>query len=246
VDNLEYIETYFNGELSPERKKEFEQRIVTDPVFAEEVAFYLSSKQVAAVEMRKEKEKFKEIYQQYKQDKPATRNQPTLLRKLLPWAAMAAGLAGIVFGLNVWLKPVSPQSLADKYILENFQTLSVKMNNKQDSLQAGLRLYNEGRTEEALKQFEEMAKNDTTFGEAKKYAGIVSLRLGQYDKAINYFLQVENFHQLHANPGKFYRALTLLKRNLAGDKKEAKKLLNEVVQHDLEGKEPAKEILDKW
>ena len=65
MDNLEYIDTYFKGELSPEIKKDFEQRIVTDPVFAEEVAFYLSSKQVAATEMRNEKEKFKEIYQQY-------------------------------------------------------------------------------------------------------------------------------------------------------------------------------------
>ena len=88
--------------------------------------------------------------------------------------------------------------------------------------------------------------NDTIFIEAKKYAGIVSLRLGKYDKAINYFLQLENFPRLHANPEKFYRALTLLKRNLGDDKKEAKKLLEQVVENDLEGKESAKKILDKW
>ena len=57
LDNLEYIEAYFNEELSPEEKKEFEQRIISDPVFAEEVAFYLSSKQAAAAEMTERKGK---------------------------------------------------------------------------------------------------------------------------------------------------------------------------------------------
>jgi tetratricopeptide (TPR) repeat protein len=240
---MEYIETYFNEELSREGRKEFEQKIITDPVFAEEVAFYLSSNQAAAAAMKKEKEMFKEIYQQYKQNNQAGRSQPTLLRKLMPWAAAAAVLAGIIFGLSVWFKPDSPMELADKYMLENFQTLSVTMG-KQDSLQVALHLYNEGGVEEALKQFETMARNDTTFVEAKKYAGIVSLRLAQYDKAINYFSQVENT-QLYANPGKFYHALALLKRNLPGDKQEAKILLEQVVQNELEEKATAQKWLKK-
>jgi tetratricopeptide (TPR) repeat protein len=244
LDNLEYIETYFNEELSMERKKEFEQRIITDPMFAEEVAFYLSSKQVAAAEMRREREKFKEIYQQHKQDNRINRSQPSLLRKLLPWAAVAAILAGIIFGWNTWFKPVSPNMLADKYMQENFQTLSVKMSSKQDSLQTGLGLYNEGRLEEALKQFENILLKDTSSVDAKKYAGIVSLRLGQYDKAINYFSQVENT-RLYANPGKFYHALTLMKRNYTDDKQKAKLLLNQVVQNNLEEKETAKYWLRK-
>jgi hypothetical protein len=55
-----------------------------------------------------------------------------------------------------------------------------------------------------MKQFENPALHDTGFSEAKKYAGIVSLRLAQYDKAINYFSQIENA-LLYANPGKFCR-----------------------------------------
>jgi tetratricopeptide (TPR) repeat protein len=245
MDNMEYIETYFNKELSPERKREFEQKIIADPVFAEDVAFYLSLKQAAAAEMKDEKERFKGIFAQYKQGKNADRQQPALLRKLWPWAAAAAAvLAGIIFGLNVWFQPGSPMELADKYMLENFQTLSVTMG-KQDSLQMGLSIYNEGRLEEALKQFETIARNDTTFIEAKKYAGIVSLRLAQYDKAINYFSQVENT-QLYANPGKFYHALTLIKRNRPGDTETAKQLLQQVVENDLVGKEDAEEWLKKW
>lgn len=244
LENMEYIEAYFYGELSAEGKKEFEQRIVTVPSFAEEVAFYLSSKQAAAEEMKTEKEKFKKIYEQYKQD-PAATPQPGLLQKLKPWLAAAAVMAGIAFGWYIWFRPVSTEAMADKYITENFQTLPVTMSSKEDSLQTGLRLYNEGNREAALKQFEIMLRNDTTFIEAKKYAGIVSLRLGLYDKAINYFSELANY-QLYSNPGKFYQALTLLKRNRPGDTETAKQLLQQVVENDLEGKKEAETLLRKW
>jgi len=243
---MEYIEAWFNAQLSPERKKEFEQRITTDPVLAEEIAFYLSLKQGAASEIMEERERFRGIYEQYKQDIQTNKKQPTLLRKLRPLIAAAAVLAGIIFGWNAWFRQVSPNMLANKYVQEHFQTLSVTMGNKQDSLQTGLRLYNEGGHEEALQQFETMAENDTSFIEAKKYAGIISLRLGNYDKAINWFTQLENYTQLYANPGKFYHALTLLKRNLPGDKETAKILLQQVVENDLEGKEDAEKWLREW
>ncbi len=244
--NIEYIEAYFNQQLSGERKKEFERRVITDAVFAEEVAFYLSSKEAAAGEIAKEKEKFKGIYAQYKHGNHTSGQRPALVRKFWPWVAAAAMLAGIIFSWNAWLKPASPHNLAEKYVKENFQALPVKMDSKQDSLQQGLILYNEGLLAEALEQFETIIQNDTTFSSAKKYAGIVALRLGQYDKALNYFSQLENYPGLYANPGKFYKALTLLKRNGPGDKPQGKNLLEQVLQDGLEGKETAKEWLNKW
>jgi tetratricopeptide (TPR) repeat protein len=244
LDNLDYIESYFNEELTPEKKSEFEQRIIADPVFAEEIAFYLSSKQAIATVVSEQRKRFKEVYTTYKQN--AQKQQPSLVRKLWPWTAAAAILAGIVFGLNIWLRSPSSEELADKYVQENFQSLPVTMGNKEDSLQAGLRLYNANRLEEALNHFENMATKDTSFFEAKKYAGIVSLRLEQYDKAIDYFLQLANYSQLYANPGKFYHALTLMKRNRPGDQQQAKILLEQVVQNDLEGKQFAQSWLKKW
>lgn len=245
MDNLEYIEAYFNEEFTPEQKREFEQRITAEPVFADEIAFYLSSKQAAATEVIEERERLKKIYARCKQGDHADRLQPTLLRKLWPWAAAAAILAGIVFGWYAWVKQTPPGELADKYVQENFQTLPVTMGNKEDSLQAGLHLFNEGRLEEALKQFEIMTMNDTSSVEAKKYAGIVSLRLGRYDKAINYFSQIENT-RLFANPGKFYHALTLMKRNRPGDNETVNQLLHQVVENNLVGKEDAEKWLRKW
>ena len=112
-------------------------------------------------------------------------------------------------------------------------------------MQTALRLYNDGKSEEALKYFESMLVRDTSFVDGKKYAGIVSLKLKKYDEAILYFSQLANY-QLYANPGKFYHALTLLKRNQAGDNQQAKVLLEQVVKNDLEGSKDAKVILEKW
>ena len=246
MDNLTYIEAYCNKELSPEGKKEFEQRIVSDPVLAEEMAFYLSSREAAAAEMMKEKERFKIVYQQYKLGGRPGRQQGGMVRRLIPWAAVAAVLAGVIFSWNSIFTPASPHQLAEKYVQENFQTLSVTMGNNADSLQAALGLFNEGSLKEALQQFENLAVRDTASVEAKKYAGIVSLRLAQYDKAIHYFSQLENDTRLYVNPGKFFHALTLLKRNSPDDKEAARMLLDQVVQNDLEGKATAQDWLKKW
>ena len=43
MNSLEYIEDYFKGLLTAAQKEEFEQRILSDPSFAEELAFYLNA-----------------------------------------------------------------------------------------------------------------------------------------------------------------------------------------------------------
>lgn len=119
---------------------------------------------------------------------------------------------------------------------QNWQTLGVTMGS-QDSLETGLSLYNSGKLAEALTMFETLAKNSTANNtNAKKYAGIVSLRLQNYDKALAYFSMLEAETSLYSNPGKFYKAVTLLKRNKNGDKEAAKSLLIQVRDNDLEGK----------
>jgi hypothetical protein len=52
-------------------------------------------------------------------------------------------------------------------------------------------------------------------------------------------------NNLFANPGKFYVALTLLKRNRSGDVAEAKKLLHQVTEQGLEHDADARVLLDK-
>jgi tetratricopeptide (TPR) repeat protein len=135
--------------------------------------------------------------------------------------------------------------MADKYIKDSFQTLRVKMGTSQDSLQNAVQLYNEGQLTSSAEIFEDIAQRDSSNTKAITNAGIAYLRLGNYDKALVYFQQLEKYTSLYINPGKFLHALTLLKRNQPGDKQQARQLLQQVVDNDLEEKETAKQWLDK-
>ena len=50
-EQLAYIDSYFNKELSPEESRIFDLRIEQDPAFAEEVAFYLTTLNTAKAEL---------------------------------------------------------------------------------------------------------------------------------------------------------------------------------------------------
>ena len=96
-----------------------------------------------------------------------------------------------------------------------------------------------------MQQFEKIINADTANFDAKKNAGIVSLQLKNYDKALAYFTQIENDPRF-SNPAKLYKALTLMERNNAGDKEQAKELLQQIIQNNLDGKETAQQWFGKW
>jgi tetratricopeptide (TPR) repeat protein len=243
-NNLEYIDKYFQGSPVPDETREFEKRITEDVEFANDVAFYLASKQtIKQQSVDQKKSRFKEIY---------ALNTPTttvpkkkLVRSLWPYIAVAAMVTGLIICWYVFIKPPSTQQLAENYITENLRKLGVSMSSSKDELQKGLSFYNDGKLKQALQIFEKMIILDSSNFTAKKYAGITSLRLQQFDKAIHYFKLLEDQPNLYANPGAFLHATTLLKRNLPGDKQKAIELLNQVVQNDLEGNETAELWLKK-
>lgn len=240
------IDKYFDGNSAGELKKEFENRLQNEPAFAEEVAFYLAAREVAFEEAVKEKkERFKHLYTEYKNNKVSTPPSKTVIKKLWPYIAAAAMLTSIIIGWVVFSNSTSAEQLADQYIKDNFYQVSVTMGSREDSLQAGVRLLNEGKLDESLGMFESIATRDTASAEAIKYAGILCIRQHKYDKAISYFTALAN-KNLYANPGKFYQALALLKRSQPGDKQASRVLLQQVMQSDLEGKETAAKLLDKW
>lgn len=237
MDSLEFIDNYFKSALSPEQKMQFIKRIEEDPVFAEEVAFYTSVHKVAKDQLIEDKKrKFRELYQQAL---PVRYLKPH--KRVWTYAAAAATLGAIVLGWYLYVQTPSQEKLAEMYIEKNLQTIGVTMRTSPDSLQSALRLYNDGELQKSLQQLEAIIRSDTADFTAKKYAGIVSLRLEQYDKALGYFKQLEGYTGLFSNPGKFYQALTYMKRNQPGDIELAKLLLLQVVKSDLDGKETARQ-----
>jgi tetratricopeptide (TPR) repeat protein len=241
MDDYDYMENYFSGALSPEEMKQFDEKIQNDPAFAEDVAFYCISVQEIKNQVAEEKKKrFKEIYKE-QNNKKTVKEQP--VRKLWPYISAAAIIIALVLGFYLFLSKTTPTQMADTYVHEKFEQMSVTMG-IENGLQKGTRLYNEKKFTEALNQFNDILKTDTANTEAKKCAGIVSLQLKDYDKALAYFIQYENT-PLYVNPGKFYHALTLLKRNQPGDLDEAKNLLQQIVSNDLAEKKTAEEWLKK-
>jgi tetratricopeptide (TPR) repeat protein len=256
MENSELIENYFTSSLDAEQVRVFEKRIESEPAFAEEVAFYLSVHSLTREVSRSEKkQQFRELYQKSQSATyPAARVYPltastttktTPIRKLVYYVASAAVIAGIIFGVYTQLKPDSPQQMAAKYEKENLRILGVTMSSNVDSLQKGLNLYNEGKLDQALTQFEQIWQRNNSDSKAIQYAGLAALGLKDYDKALDYFKKLEPI-PLFSNPALFYQAITRMDRNLPGDADSAKQLLLQVVQKDQEGKEKAQEWLHDW
>ena len=243
MENIEYIDNYFNDLQTQEQKILFEQMIESDEIFAKEVAFYISTNTVLKEELIKQKKnEFKKIYHE----------QKIIPVKIIPlmskWRYIAAASIVIAIIFFTWLingRNINTQELTETYISKNLQTLGITMGTNQDSLQNGLNLFNNGKYTAALMQFELIINRDSTDDTVIKYAGIAALQLKQYNTAIFYFTKLEKIVNLYSNPGKFYKALTLLNRNNNDDKKEAKILLQDVVNNNLEGKDTASDWLRK-
>ncbi len=135
--------------------------------------------------------------------------------------------------------------MADRYIKDNFFVLPGTMGER-DSMQTAIRLNNDNQLPEALRILEQLARSDPKNETAIKDAGIVCLRIKAYDQALTYFTRLQQMQYLNSNPGKFYTAITLLKRNLPGDKETAKNLLQDVSKNNLQGKTYAEKILKTW
>jgi tetratricopeptide (TPR) repeat protein len=244
MDEYDYIGNYFNGLLSQEEMKRFDEKIQQDPAFAEDVAFYCSSLQQIKNQLVEEKKtRFRELYELQGLDK---RSKPPEVYMNKWWKVVAAAVVLIaITGTYIYSRPSSPKALAETYLTEELTILPVDMDTRQDSMKTGIRLYNEKKYPQALQVFENILRADTSGTDAKKYAGIVSLRLGDYDKALKYFGELESYTELQVNPGKFYHAITLMERNHSGDKDLARQLLEEVDKYNLAGKKRAIEWLRK-
>jgi tetratricopeptide (TPR) repeat protein len=246
TDYTEFIDSYFNKTLSVDEAGKFEQMLAADRSFAQEVAFYISVKQVLKQQLIIEKkERFKELLGQH--NVVTMKTDRAHVRKLWIYRSIAAAALFIVLISSWYLfysRPLPVQQTADTYIQQHLTSLPVNMSGTADSIQQGLKLYNDGNLNQSLKTFESILTRDTGNYSAKKYIGIVYLRLADYDKASLYFQQLENY-PLYSNPAIFYQALTLMKRNTSSDKPKAKQLLQRVVDNDLEGKAVALQWLKK-
>lgn len=234
----ERIESYFNQQLPPVEREQFENELLHDPTLADEVAFYLRAQQVIREQLLAERHA-----EWQKMDSMPAAKSVAQVRRLSPWyyAAAAVFLLAIAW---VWLSVPTPtvRELAGTYVEENFTTLSVQMGGEVDSLQTAIQQYNEGRFGAAQTISEQLLHRNAVNAEALKLLGIIALRQQHYEQAVTYFNRLAERQDLYANPGKFYQALTYLQRGYPADLAAAQKLLQSVVSENLEGRPQA----EKW
>jgi hypothetical protein len=244
---LEHIENYFQGTLNAVEAREFEKTIQTDPDFAKEVAFYMSSVATVKDQLNTEKKnRFRQVYDSSKMvvaDQLApSGSKGAVIRKLWKYAVAAAIFSAVLVSGYFYTAKTPPAQLADEFISKEFKVLGVHMGSASDSMDLGRRFNDAGQYPEALNIFENLAKQYPADVKAHEYAGIAALQLKNYDKALQYFRNLSTVQGLVSNPGNFYTAITLMKRNQPGDNDQAKEILRNVVKN----KEAYSEIAEAW
>jgi tetratricopeptide (TPR) repeat protein len=226
---FEQIDTYFQGKLSADDKKAFEERLDNDPAFADDVAFYVASKATL------QEQNLRKRHAEWLPNRERSKRIRLYSRMSM---GIAASLVLLMFGWLLLKKPeLTPEQVASVYIEENLMNLPVKMDETQDSLELGKRFYNEKKYAKALPIFKQLSDNEP---QALEFTGLTALQMNQFEEAINYFERLAENTELIANKGKFYMALTYLKQ---GNTPKGKQLLQEVITQNLAGKKEAEKIL---
>lgn len=231
---MDKIEQYYNQTLSKAERLAFEEELKSNPALAQEVAFWVQARAAAQAEAHaRRKEEFAMLGQSLTKTK----------QRSLYYTYAAAASVVLMLGLGWWIyksqitnyESQINKEWASAYIEKNFTTLNTQMGNSNDSLQIGITAYNSGDLKKAKVAFEQLVQRDSLHAEAQKYAGIVALRRQDYDQAIKHFHALGLRTDLVANPGKFYEALALLRRDLPLDKFKAENLLKEIKAAKLDG-----------
>src|SRR4029079_7769271 len=99
---FEYIDAYFNQTLSHQEVERFEQKLTEDKAFAEDVAFYLSAKQVVIEQREKEKKDwFKQLLPG--QDSIIETQKNARLKTLWIYRSLAAAAIFVVLAVSWYL-----------------------------------------------------------------------------------------------------------------------------------------------
>ncbi|HYJ62524.1 MAG TPA: hypothetical protein VEV62_02185 [Parafilimonas sp.] len=239
MEAIEYIDSYFQQTMNEDERKVFEKKCEEDEAFAQEVAFYIMTRDSLREELLQQKQaawRVKSIID----DLPFI---PTLKKSFANrWITYAAA-ACLVLAVSVYFFETnpSPKKLAENYIKTNYSNLSLTMDASRDSLQLGIDAYNNKQYDKALRLFKSIEKTDTQNSDVKKYAGITYMQKEEYDSALQQFDELSNMKGLFSNSGDFLKAVALMGRNKPGDKDKAKMLLQKVLSEKEEGSEKAAE-----
>jgi tetratricopeptide (TPR) repeat protein len=243
-EHLEYIDSYFQKQLSEAEKEKFEQLCVSDEKFASEVAFYITSRSALNdLLLGQKKEQWSKFPISENEEAVKAPVRTMAFRKWLPYAAAASLIIALLAA--PWFSSDSPKKNADKYASEHLIAISQTMDASRDSLQLGIASFNKKEYDKALAYFQGVYNSYPSQRDALRYAGQTQLMQGKFDEAIASFDELSQ-KKTYSNPGLFLKAIALLRRNHDGDARQAKEILQKVADLKLDGSKEAAGWLKDW
>jgi tetratricopeptide (TPR) repeat protein len=247
-DYLDYINQYISGELSEEERRAFEARLASDKELNEQYQLVLKAKDfIKARSVLEEIEndpelplaeaQVEEYLSRLNQSDPGTGKEPAgntesqqtglqsrsgnRVRKVFFWAIPAAAVIGIILIIRSFTGTDPNIRLYKKYyrpLSANVLEVGLVRGSNTPSIQAGINCYEKKDYLCAINNF----RNNP---EAAFYLGLAQLGAGNYNEALESFLDFERNH--HSHPGvNWYLSLTYLHLNKLD---EAENRLNSIL-----------------
>jgi len=261
--DIEQIERYLLGELTDEERTALEQRMKTDPEFADEVSFMRDiinvSKQEGRQHLREhlkkaeQKEAAKieaEINQETEAEKKWNKTNFINRRNWIYWATAAAAaiFVGLYFGI------ITPSGLGKKIYNEHFEPYPNKVipstrgievpenfahfsQEEYNLVVRAMKHYQRGNYKEASELFEQHVNRKKENAALIFYKGISQLKSGkekQAEENLRYILN--NKESEFRQEAQWYMALTYLKVNEIESARETLKKISETTGHPYKNK----------
>jgi tetratricopeptide (TPR) repeat protein len=235
-----WIEDYLRGNLSEDEKKLFEDKLKSDPAFAEE--FDLNKRLENAI-VNDDIDNFREILKNihkklYPESEPAKSGTKRLLHTALKYWKIAAVVFIILIPLTVIMYIMINDSRSNSEIFyrnyERYPTFSdyrsMFKDVKDSTFIDGLNNYKNGDFTVAVGYFNQVVENDETNIAAKFLLGISYIEITNYNRAIYSFEYViESGDTLYSQQAEWYLALCFIK---IGKTNDAKSLLQRIIDND--------------
>ena len=251
------IGKYIDGELQGDALVQFKKLLKTDKAIQQEVHFQqevIQSLQ-AKNEFENEKEDLVSFLDGLEQNVDLSDNienandlesvsnntistQSTILKKLIPFATLAAAAAILLIIWSPWQADVSNTQFADSYfktyVLETNMDDAAALNSY---FKSGKFAYDDGVYLDAEKHFENYLEIKPTNNKVLLAKGNCEFHLGKFEEAIQTFKQVVSSKTVYSNGGNWYLALSYLKKDSVKEAKSALLQINEQSEYAQQAKQ---------
>ncbi len=249
IENIDHIEAYLNGELSPQEHSAFEKRIQTEPEIKEQVESVQDLiKGISFASEKKLKVKLDSVESKLNKESFFKSKEYNMSNtRKFRWIPLAASMAFLVAAGLFFLKPgttnpdlgklyaeyYKPDTEVIKEVLDRIEArgLATETNKDDEKLKAALIAYEKYDYKSARTQLSKFLDDFPEDQTARFYMGLTQLNMGNYALAIDYLQPLcteETFP--YKDQAKWYLSLGCTQIEGPDGIILAKKYLNQLVQ----------------